>query len=175
MDSAHKALGWWEVKNKVASCAFCCKPPPNSRGQGRKPPPAHVIFALICPKKWAEITLASYCVGSLSHELSLVSGKVSLDQYEKDILYSRLAIPLISEADASPKKISGNLCLDLPIFAFTMFRKSWTQNYWCKINRSESNFSKQECFCLLHNQKEQYLNFFFPKIVYPSGLSWHVI
>lgn len=40
------------------------------------------------------------------HELSLVFGKVSLDQYEKDILYSKLAIPLISETAAS-QKISG--------------------------------------------------------------------
>lgn len=164
MDSAHKALGWWEIKNKVPSCAFCFKPPSNWWEQGRMPSPAHVISALICPKKRAEMTLASYYVGRLSHELSLVSGKGSLDQHEKDILYSRLAIPLISEAAAS-QNISGNLCLDLPIFAFTMFRKSWTQNYWCKINRSEPNLSKQECFCLLHNQNEQYLKFFFKKML----------
>lgn len=45
------------------------------------------------------MALASECVQSLSHELSLDFGKVSLDQYEKGILYSRLAIPLISEAE----------------------------------------------------------------------------
>lgn len=85
--------------------------------------PACVIFAFICPKKRVEITLPSYYVGSLSHELSLVFGKLILDQYEKDILYSRLAIPLISEAVAS-QKISRNLGLDLPTFAFTMFMKA---------------------------------------------------
>lgn len=65
------------------------------------------------------MALASYCVQSLSHELSLDFGKVSLDQYEKGILYSRLAIPLISEADSS-QKYQGGFCLDLFIFAFTM-------------------------------------------------------
>lgn len=65
-----------------------------------------MIFALICPKKTVKATSGSCCVGSLTHELSLVFGKVSLDQYEKDILYSKLAIPLISETAAS-QKISG--------------------------------------------------------------------
>lgn len=92
-------------------------------GQGKKLPPDHVLFTLICPNSKVKITSTPYYVGrTLSHELSQVFEKVSLDQYEKDILCGRLARPLISNAVPS-QKISGVFLLDLPIFAFTMSRK----------------------------------------------------
>jgi len=111
-----RSFGVNRSKQQKSKLYSLLKPPSDPKARGRRLPAAHVLFTLICPKKKVEMTSTPQYAGrSLSHDLSLVFRKDSLDQQEQDISCDGLARPLISEA-VSSQEISG--CLRFANFCF---------------------------------------------------------